>query len=402
MKKFAVLILLLTLPGVHALGADFYVVNVAPKTVSPDETVLLNITLKNLGDEPAAFLRAILDPRDTSPINAVGPAKKYLSKADKATRSTEYFGVVSQGTEIFLQYPIHVDENATIGTYGVPLKLIWQNISVGESDQTIELGITVVGEPALVIAGVDTLPSRIYADSEFNLSVKVENIGTDKAEAVELTLGLPEEFTGERTGFLGTIKRDSTSTGTFNLKVDKNAASKAYDFTLKITYQNAYGASGTIEKGFEVYVGERGEIDVEIAGVTTSPSKIHPGEDFSLSVQLENIGKQDAKSVRAEITPLEEFVGERIAFVGSLKEDDLSTAIFEMSVSKDAEPKTYEIKMTVFYTDEKGIEYRDEKYFGIMVSEKPRNTWRTIAGGGLAALVIVGLYFWRKNKAKLE
>ena len=362
----------------------------------------MNITLKNLGEEPAAFLRAILDSSDTTPINPIGPAKKYLSKADKATRSTDYFGVVSQGAEIFLQYPIHVDENATTSTYGVPLKLIWQNTSMRDATQTIELGITVVGEPALVISGIDTWPSRIYADSEFNVSVKVENIGTDKAEAVKLTLGLPEEFTGGRTSFLGTIKRDSASTGTFNLKMDKNAASKAYDFTLKITYQNTYEATSTVEKSFAVYVGERGEIDVEIAGVTISPSKIHPGEDFSLSVQLENIGKQDAKSVRAEITPLAEFIGERIAFVGSLKEDDLSTAIFEMSVTKSAKPKSYEMKMTVFYTDEKGIEYSDEKYFGIMVSKKPRNTLRTIAGGGLAVLVIGGLYFWRKNRTKLE
>jgi LPXTG-motif cell wall-anchored protein len=37
-----------------------------------------------------------------------------------------------------------------------------------------------------------------------------------------------------------------------------------------------------------------------------------------------------------------------------------------------------------------------------MVSKKPRNTLRTIAGGGLAVLVIGGLYFWRKNRTKLE
>lgn len=400
MRKIVTLLLLLTIPGIYALGADFYVVEVTPTSVTPDETTLLNITLKNLGDDPAAFLRAILDPSDTSPINAVGSAKKYLSTADKAVRSTEYFGVVSQGTEIILQYPIHVDENATPKTYGVPLKLIWQNTSLAETSQTIEVGITIVGEPVLVIAGVDTLPSRVYADSEFNLSVKVENIGKDKAEAVTLTLGLPKEFTGEKTGFLGTIKRDSTGTKTFNLKADKNAASKAYDFTLAITYQNVKGARKTIDTGFDVYVGERGDIDVEIAGVTTSPPKIYPGEDFSLSVQLENIGKQDAKSVRAEIQPMKDVIGERISFIGSLKEDDLSTAIFEMGVAKDAKPGSYELKMMVFYTDEKGIEYSEEKYFGLLVSEKPRNRLRDLGAGAVVALVLIGAYIWKRNKAK--
>lgn len=399
MKKVFLLAFLLSFSTAHALGADFYVLKVSPKTVAPDETTLLNITLKNLGDDPAAFLKAILDPSDTSPIDAIGPAKKYLSSAGKATRSTEYFGVVSQGTEILLHYPIHVDENASAKTYSVPLKLVWQNISMKEQSQTLELGITVEGKPELVIAGISSQPSRFYPDTEFNLSVKVENIGTGKVNAVELKLLFPEEFQGEKTAFLGTIKRDSTATGTFNLKALKNASSKAYDYTLLITYKDEKGVENTVKKDFEVYVSERGEIDVEIAGVTTSPSKLYPGESFSLSVQLENIGKQDAKSVRAEIQPMNEFIGERISFIGSLKEDDLSTAIFEMSVAKDAEPGSYELKMKVFYTDEKGVEHSEEKYFSLLVSEKPRNRLWDIAAGVSVTLLLIGTYVWKRKRA---
>jgi hypothetical protein len=316
--------------------------------------------------------------------------------------STEYFGVVSQGTEILLQYPIHVDENASTGTYSIPLKLIWRNSSMKEQSQTLNLGITIEGKPELVIAGISSQPSRFYPDEEFNLSIKVENIGTGKAEAVELKLLFPGEFQGEKTGFLGTIKRDSTATATFNLKALKTAAPGAYGYTLLITYRDGEGVERTTKEDFEVYVSERGEIDIEIAGVTTSPSKLYPGEGFSLSVQLENIGKQDAKSVRAEIQSIEEFVGERVSFIGSLKQDDLSTAIFEMSVAKGAKPGSYELKMKIFYIDEKGVEHSEEKYFSLLVSKKPRNRLWDIAAGVLVALVLIGAYTWKRNRGKLS
>lgn len=400
MKKLVFLAFLMSFSGVHAAGADFYVVGVSPQSLAPDETALLNITLKNLGDDYAAYLRAHLDPQDTSPINSIGPVKKYLSRADRAVGSTEYFGVVSQGVEILLQYLVHVDENASIGTYSVPLKLVWRNSTMEEQSQTLKLGITIEGKPELTIAGISTQPSRLYPDEKFNLSIKLENIGTDKAEAVELRLLFPEEFQGEQTDFLGTVKRSAAATATFNLKTLKTASPGAYGYTLLITYRDKEAVEKTTKKDFEVYVSERGEIDIEIAGITTSPSKLHPGEDFSLSVQLENIGKQDAKSVRAEIHPTEEFMGERVSFIGSLKQEDLSTAIFEMSVAEDAKPGSYELPMRIFYIDEKGVEHLEEKSFSLLVSKKPRNRLWDLAAGVSAAVVLAAVYLWNRNRRK--
>jgi hypothetical protein len=388
----------MTPPLVHALGADFYVTEVSPESVSPDEFTTLNITIKNLGDDPASYLRAILDPENTTPISAIGAAKRYLNRAGRVTMASEYFGVVSQGIEILVQYPIHVDENAEAKTYYVPLKLVWRNTSMAEDAETLKIGITVSGAPDLVIGGISSNPARIYPDKEFNLSVKVENIGTGKAEAVELGLSFPKEFQGEKTGFLGTIKKDGSSTAVFNLKTLKTAAPGAYTYTLLISYKDEKGFKQSVKKTFEVYVSERGEVDIEIAGITTSPSKLHPGESFSLSLQLENIGKQDAKSVRAEIQPEKEFIGERISFLGSLKEDDISTAIFDMEVSDDAKPGSYELKVKVIYTDERGIEHTEEKSFSLLVSKKPRNNARDAAVGALAVLLLVGAYFWRSRK----
>ncbi len=387
MKVIMLLLAVTVLPVVSAVGADFYVIEISPKEVTPDQAALLNITLKNLGSEYAANLRAILDPEDKSPITAIGVMKKPLSRAEAPLMTSQYFGIVTQLSEIVLQYEIHVDENASSGTYYVPLRLVWEDSVRAEKNQTLDLGITVLGTPRLMISGVAISPSKIYADSDFNLSLKIENIGTYKARAIEARLIYPKEFSGERTTFLGTLDRNSESTATYSLKVLKEAQSRTYDFVLQISHLDESSVRKIIEKNFEVYVSERGEIDLEIAGVTTSPTKLHPGKDFTLSMQVENVGKQDAKAVNVQLAAMKEFTGERTSFLGSLKQDDTSTAIFDLTVAKDAEPRSYDIEMQISYLDELGREHSEKKRFSLAVAEAPRTIPYTWIGVGAASLI---------------
>lgn len=391
-----ILLSLLLVPTVSAVGADFYVMDVSPKELSPGETGILNITLKNLGSDFAAYLRATLDPQDVSPIDAIDSAKKYLSRAEAAKESEEYFGIVRQREELNLQYRIKVDDNAALGAYSVPLMLVWEDELRKENTQTVYLGITVKGEPDLIIAGINTTPSRIYSDSEFTLTLKLENIGKAKARSVETKLVLPEEISGEHTAFLGTIERDGTSTAAYDLKVAKQAPSKAYELALLLSYIDMEGAQRQVEKPFELYVSQRGEVNLEIAGVSTSPSKIYPGDDFTLSVQLENIGTQDAKSVKAELLPLEEFVGEYSSFIGKIEEDDVSSGIFDMRVAKKAKPGSYDFVMKVTYTDVMGTEFVEEKHFSIFVDRAPRKYSRYLAALGVVILLLA-VYLWRRR-----
>ncbi|MEE8402355.1 MAG: CARDB domain-containing protein, partial [Candidatus Hydrothermarchaeaceae archaeon] len=280
MKKILILILLL-IPAASAVGADFYVIDITPTEVTPGETTNLNITLKNLGSDFGVYLRAILDPDDTSPIDALDSSKKYLSRAEAAEESREYFGVVQQLESIPVQYRIKVDDNATTGAYNVPLNLIWDDKNRVRQTQTVYLGIAVVGKPHLIISGINTTPQRIYSDTEFTLDVNIENTGTAKAKSVEAALTLPDGITGEDLAYLGTIKRDRTAKAGYTLKVAKTAKSGAYEFALSIRYTDEEGTSGKAEMPFKVFVSERGDIDLEIAGISTSPAKIYPGTDFT-------------------------------------------------------------------------------------------------------------------------
>ena len=398
MKKMFLLLTLLLIPSVQAAAADFYVVDIGPTEVAPGETTNLNITLKNLGRDFGVYLSATLDPSDVSPIDALDSSKKHLDRAEAAKRTGEYFGVVQQLESIPVQYRIKVDDNATTGAHNVPLNLAWENEFGTQYTQTIYLGIAVKGEPHLIISGINSTPERVYPDTEFTLDVNIENTGTEKAKSVEAALTLPDEITGEDRAYLGTINRDASTKASYTLKATKAAKSGAYEFVLSIDYEDKQGVSGNVTRPFKVFVSERGDIDLEIAGISTSPAKIYPGTDFTLSVQLENIGTQDAKSVMVAVSNSEGFVGEFSSFVGKIESDDVSSGIFDLTATPSATPGDHQFNLEVIFTDEKGEEFSETKTFNVYVDEPAkRSTTGTIAA--LLVVVVVVVVLWRRRKA---
>jgi hypothetical protein len=398
MKKILLVLMLSLIPPVSAVGADFYVVDIAPTEVTPGETTQLNITLKNLGSDFGVYLRAVLDPDDTSPIDALDTSKKYLSRAEAAEETGECFGAVLQLQSIPVQYRIKVDDNASTGAYNVPLNLIWQDTYGNQQTQTVYLGIAVVGEPHLVISGINSTPERVYPDTEFTLDVNIENTGTENAKSVEAALMLPDEITGEDRAYLGTIKRDATTKASYTLKATKAAKSGAYDFVLSINYTDEQDTPWSTERPFKVFISERGDIDLEIAGISTSPAKLYPGTDFTLSVQLENIGTQDAKSVMATISDSKGFVGEFSSFIGKIEQDDVSSGIFDLTATSTVRPGNHEFEIKIIFTDETGTGFSKTKTFNVYVDEKPKGSLiRTIAV--VLIVAVIAVVVWRRRKA---
>lgn len=398
MKKVMLLLTLLLIPSVQAAGADFYVMEIGPTEVAPGETTTLDITLKNLGTSFGAYLRSTLDPSDVSPIDALDSSKKHLDRADEATKSGEYFGAVLQTQSIPVQYRIKVDDNATTGSYNVPLSLVWQDETGTDQTQTLYLGIVVSGEPHLIISGINSTPERVYPDTEFTLDINIENTGTEKAKEVAAALTLPDGITGEDMAYLGTINRDAKAKASYTLKATKASKSGAYDFVLSINYTDEQGTPEKVERPFKVFVSERGDIDMEIAGISTSPTKIYPGTDFTLSVQLENIGTQDAKSVMATVSNSEGFVGEFSSFVGKIESDDVSSGIFDLTATQLATPGDHEFKIKIDFTDEKGEAFEETKTFNVYVDEPAkRSTASTVII--LLVVAVVAVILWRRRKA---
>lgn len=394
---FGILAFVLMASVGYATEASFYLMDVSPGHVEPGETTTLNITLKNLGTNFAVNLRANLDPNDVSPIDPIGTSQKYITKKAKGAKDTTYFGLVRQGDEINLAYNINVKPNTPERVYYSPLVLTWEDATLTTKSATIMLGTQVGGTPNPIIADVNTTPSRIYADSDFTLVLQIENMGSGRAKSVKAELLLPAEFSGETSAMLGSIETNGVSHAAYNLKVSKEAVNKSYDFTLRLSYVNEAGIEYEVERDFQLYVSEMRNIDLEIAGLYTSPRKISPGSDFELSLQIENIGKQDAKTVKVDIVPPEGFSGDTTYFVGTLEQGDSATATFDLSSSDGIDAKPYDFGTTFSYVNEKGDRNTKKDSFEIVVVES--NGKFLVPTAAILIILLILVIFRRKQKS---
>ena len=120
------------------------------------------------------------------------------------------------------------DKNAEVGAYTLSMKISYIDEFGNKNIETIPIALKVYGIPKLVLAGFSTNPERIYPDSEFSLSINIENIGNAEAKNVVCNLKIPEGFSGENEKFLGSIDRDSYANAEFTLNVDNKTESKSY------------------------------------------------------------------------------------------------------------------------------------------------------------------------------
>ncbi len=367
--------------GVRIAGkADLSISSVStnPSRIRPDDEFALAVKLENIGKEDAESVMVTL----AMPPEFKGDASAFV-------------GTIKRGASGSANFNLEVVEQAKPSGYDFTLELAYLEKGVAKKAvRDFKIFVQALGDITLAITKVSTNPSKVYSDSDFTLSLGLENVGKGDAKSVAIELVVPKGFTGETTAFLGPLKKGESASTELDLKALRDAKPGAHDALMKIRYIDERGVEEVAEKKFQIFVLERSEIKIEIAGITSSPAKIRPGDDFTLSIQLENVGKQDAKSVKAVIEPVEGFTGERTSFLGSLKVDDLSTAIFEMGTKENLKPGAYDFNLVVTYTDELGRESDEKMTFQMLIDKSPRKPLYYAVG--VVIVLLVSLYGWRK------
>ena len=343
----------LAVPTVAGIEADFYAVGIAPTQVEPGETTILNITLKNLAPTYAVYLKASLDPDDTSPVDAIGALRIWLNRVESAQESPRYFGVILRGDEVTLSYPIHVKLNTPEGVYKTPLKLVWQNNLMEEKTQTILLGILVKGGISLGVASVDTDPAKIRSgDNNVKIVVKVHNSGEAVAKNVKARLitegPFKPSYSNKNLAYLGRLNAGADQTATFYLDVGETARPGNYVLPLKLSYEDLRNNRFEVQEEVNIIVEPKPYFEVVNARLV--PELPKPGERVLLYLDIKNIGHENGESVDVRVVreagqPFSFDV--RSDFIGTLKPGESGTAVLEFDIDKDAIPKEYLLRLIV-------------------------------------------------------
>ncbi len=198
----------------------------------------------------------------------------------------------------------------------------------------------------------DVTPSSVRIGDSVTVGIQFDNCGAD----------LPKHLSFKITQLSKNIKikepliinfdtpfgyANSKRFNVFHMFVTNNATPGIYVFKYKVEY-GSDNFKISQDGNFSITVTSK-RAYLDIAYIKTEPIIPAIGDKTTLTIRLENFGKGDANSVKAEVSL--PFSGDKESFLGELESDDDSSAVFNFVPNSSG---TINYNMTVTYVDDFG------------------------------------------------
>ncbi len=120
----------------------------------------------------------------------------------------------------------------------------------------------VLGRPELVVSNIDysvenstgVSDKQVFQGSVLTFSVQLDNIGREKAKAVEVSVDFDNGVEGVSRSFLGNIDVDDSGAAVFTLSVLPSASVGYHNATINIKYVDELGVERVFSEDYSLYV----------------------------------------------------------------------------------------------------------------------------------------------------
>lgn len=398
---FIPLLLNLPLPLVNA-QADSLPFNVTsvvsvPYLAPGDRNVGIEFTVQNNNDTSLDNVKIYLFLR--YPFSAsISPNNKLdelsypgylISSGGSGDEYTQYFTMAPM-TSHKTFFKIDVDRTAKYGIYDIPYTIYFNQ----NNEYSGKITIDVKGDTLVEIKNVSILSnnSKVEPGEIFKMAVSFENVGDNSIKWLKLTL-VPRDkalvpISSDSERVFKDISQGSKQESEFIFSLEKGADVKNYPLDLLLDYMDERG----VEYNHTNLVGivSAGKAGLEIAKKITEPGRITENQPFTLTLKIENTGTGDAKGVTARLES--ELSGDTLAYLGEIKKDDYSNAIFTIDAAKSGK-KTGILRIT--YEDDFGV-HDIQKDLILIVNPGDSSSPVPVVIGIIAIIAVV--YFWMQRK----
>lgn len=300
-----------------------------------------------------------------------------------ATTTITYNFDVDRNAETGREIQVKVTADTSTGDFGTGYIRVREKTTAPGNDYSgsyyasVDIDYTLSGGDSITAGQVSTMTLYLFNSSNTLL------------KNVDVKLNLPEKLSiasGPSSVNLGYMFIGDKAQAEFKVTADENVDNKSYPIEVEITAADSGNAAQSVKKTFYVPVtggnGENASMrDIEITGMNL-PQQTVAGEDFTLTFQVANRGKTDAKNLKVTVEPSEGVINrsksvfsESIIAKGSTK--SYSVTLFSKD---DAAEKNYPIKITVepMSTSEGSSAVPVSQYAGILIKES-----ESTSGGGV-------------------
>jgi LPXTG-motif cell wall-anchored protein len=406
------------------------------RPLAPGETTGLSISVTNSGDAKKDVVVRLKHTMD------LGIGGQESSKAIGILDGSEGLGDLRHGEREKADFKIFAAPNAEEGIYNLEIKASYRVDGIIDRSGSETLGIIsveVIREPPRVI--ISKISDKVIAPGSVDeINVELKNAGKSRARDVMLEVAPSEKSSGTESidlsslsgitkmlgislpsfggeaeagvsGFsvvgsgssfyIGDLNPDETCSVDITLAVDPETKKGVYNLPIAVSYLGGSSSSNAI--GIRVM----SKAELFVPEIETDPVEVKPGETAMLMVTIENIGKNDAKSVRVNLIETEWISATAFAsYIGTIVPDDEGMALFDVNVTKGA-PEELPVAFNVSYTDDMGDHFVIERgEINVVPTKNTSNTGNTGNTGLISmailivpVLLIIGIfYFYRKRK----
>ncbi|WP_148883119.1 COG1361 S-layer family protein [Thermococcus aciditolerans] len=184
----------------------------------------------------------------------VKPMPEWPFSLSESSEQMLGLGSLGKGDSAQSSFKINVANNASSGTYEIPLLVTYTNDLGITKNVTLKVPVIIGAKPNIEVVGVRFDPEPLQGEA-VNVYIKLKNTGGEKATSVliEGVVKADQPFSlDKRTDYIGDLAPGAVGEGVIVLKIDKNAIPKDYSIGLRIR------AVGDPNQGDDnVYVFER-------------------------------------------------------------------------------------------------------------------------------------------------
>ncbi|XGI84325.1 COG1361 S-layer family protein [Halorutilales archaeon Cl-col2-1] len=345
--------------------------------VDPGETTRLRIDVQNRGSTIAETpngiqeLSQIIGNRYTSTPGAAITTRVDVRSGDAPVdirSDTQSAGTVTPSRGSSVGVMMEVDENATPGTYRLPVEIDYEYVTymsvdsvardssyqIIRNEKTETEYITVRVDSTFDLDVVDMESESLRVDSEGSITATVRNEGHETAHDATLQIVDSSPITSEdNSKSVGSLEPGQEKTFDFRVKVGSKAVAGRYPVNFRVSYEDENG----VARQSDVKTGTA-EVDEEIKfDMSASSTDLYVNSMGQVNVEVTNEADTSVDNAKLVMHPTEPFVPvSTTASLGDLEAGETANASFKAEVVDRAVPQDYSLDFAVEYYD-----YFDEK-----------------------------------------
>ncbi len=364
--KYLFLVLLILPIAFSSAEVSVSSLSVSRQSISSGESGAISFVITNTGDKSLSEVEVTLSSSLTLGTTVFTFNDLDIGESRAITTSYSAPSDMKSGS-----YPINID--------------IRYDVSDEEFHNQASVVVNVAGSKYLVVSNYTT---QLLVDGTTRFVINLKNEGDDDLNDLLITLSLPDGFipiNGSQF-YIDSLNVGESVSFSTDVFVDKSIDPNPYQIVVS---KVADGYSGSDVLNVYAY----GIPELSISGINLDPKVPIQEEMESISVQIENVGSGDAYNVVAQLYIDGGSKGRKLEYLGSLERDDLTSAIFDITV-----PKTETLNGTIVisYTDNNGRVYQERQDISFdVVGSNSTNPFMYVVGG---IVVVALIYYFAKRR----